>query len=217
MVATLGHRSAGRQDPGSGWEGVGAPGIGPALGGSASLPPPPLAFTRETSGLRRRSSGKTSRGRRRQALPGAAGTVPAGSPGPILLPRAAGQDGAAGGREGLRSRPLQELLLLPVRLDQLRGHQLHQLQALLDLHQDLKVLPAPHLRTERWTLCPGACGHRPAPAPQRGEAPLLSRGSPAPRGPGVPRPYFPLPGSRSGGVWWVGLLSAQTTPTASYP
>lgn len=45
------------------------------------------------------------------------------------------------------SRPLQELLLLPVGVHHLLGHQLHQLQALLDLHQDLKVLPAPHLST----------------------------------------------------------------------
>lgn len=43
------------------------------------------------------------------------------------------------------SLSLQELLLLPVGLYQLLGDQLHQLQAVLDLHQDVKVLPAPHL------------------------------------------------------------------------
>lgn len=54
------------------------------------------------------------------------------------------------GLEGLHSRPLQELLLLllPVRIHQLLWHQLHQLQALLDFHQDLKVLAAPYLSTD---------------------------------------------------------------------
>lgn len=57
--------------------------------------------------------------------------------------------GAGRGRGGAHSRPLQELLLLlPVRVHQLLRHQLHQLQALLHLHQDLEVLPAPHLSTD---------------------------------------------------------------------
>ena len=69
------------------------------------------------------------------------------------------QTGVGGRVEGLHSRPLQELLLLlPVGVHQLLGHQLHQLQALLDLHQDLKVLPAPHLSTDKRTLClPRTC------------------------------------------------------------
>lgn len=61
--------------------------------------------------------------------------------------------------------PLQELLLLlPVGVHQLLRDQLHQLQALLYLHQDLEVLPAPHLENgtspgltwppSSWTLFP---------------------------------------------------------------
>lgn len=102
----------------------------------------------------------------RQPLPGAVTTCHTESPEWPHLPQAARQDRAGPrGPEGLHSRPLQELLL-PVGVHQLLWHQLHQLQALLDLHQDLIVLPAPHLSTERWTLCPGACGRLPAQAPQ---------------------------------------------------
>lgn len=50
------------------------------------------------------------------------------------------------GRSGCHSLSLQQLLLLlPVRVNQLLRDQLHQLQALLYLHQDLEVLPASHL------------------------------------------------------------------------
>lgn len=50
------------------------------------------------------------------------------------------------GALGWHLLPLQELLLLlPVGVNQLLRDQLHQLQALLYLHQDLEVLPASHL------------------------------------------------------------------------
>lgn len=70
-------------------------------------------------------------------------------------------------RCGIHSRPLQELLLLllSVGVDQRLGYKFHQLEALLDFHQDLKVLPASHLGTERQDLCPGARETPPAPNP----------------------------------------------------
>lgn len=83
-------------------------------------------------------------------ISGAAGIFPAGCnwSHPSPLGSWGGGVKPQGGR-GRHSRPLQELLLLllPVGVDQLLRHQLHQLQTLLDLHQDLKVLPAPHLST----------------------------------------------------------------------
>lgn len=66
-------------------------------------------------------------------------------------------------RRRLHSRPLQQLLLLTVGLHRLLRHQLHQLQTLLDLHQDLKVLPAPDLSREA------------DPLPSRARAPPLPR------------------------------------------
>lgn len=50
------------------------------------------------------------------------------------------------GALGWHLLPLQKLLLLlPIGVNQLLRDQLHQLQALLYLHQDLEVLPASHL------------------------------------------------------------------------
>lgn len=45
-------------------------------------------------------------------------------------------------------RPLQELLLrlLPVGVEERLRHQLHQLQAVFDFHQQLKVIPSSNLR-----------------------------------------------------------------------
>lgn len=45
-------------------------------------------------------------------------------------------------------RPLQELLLrlLPVGVEERLRHQLHQLQAVFDFHQQLKVIPSTNLR-----------------------------------------------------------------------
>lgn len=84
------------------------------------------------------------------------------------------------------SRALQELLLLPVGLQHLLRHQLHQLQALLHLHQDLEVLPAPHL-------------HGGSPLPRPLSLGTLSPSSPLPQEGGrcplstQPRPPFPAP------------------------
>lgn len=47
------------------------------------------------------------------------------------------------------SRSLQELLLrlLPVGVEERLRHQLHQLQAVLNLHQQLKIIPSTNLHT----------------------------------------------------------------------
>lgn len=115
-----------------------------------------------------------------------------------------------GGAGGLHSRPLQELLLLllPVRVHQLLWHQLHQLQALLDLHQDLKVLSAPHLSTDRRTLCTGPWGA--SGEPQVATKHLLSRSSLVTSSPGAglghsEHPPLPYPwGSTHSGCWGGG-------------
>lgn len=107
------------------------------------------------------------------------------------------------------SRPLQELLLLlPVGVHHLLGHQLHQLQAFLDLQQDLKVLPAPHLST----------GGRPRPrgtgpsAPDPQREPQRTLGSQLR---GLPSTLRPLLSSFPGGAQ---VFPAHTTvPTPSCP
>lgn len=76
-------------------------------------------------------------------------------------------------RRGRHSRPLQELLLLPVGLHHLLRHQLHQLQTLLDLHQDLEVLPAPHLSREADPL-PSCVRASPLPRPLVGASGALN-------------------------------------------
>lgn len=159
---------------------------------------PFLASTQQTSRLRCCSSGSLPGG---GVLPSAAVFSLLGHPAPSFPTSdrwvRPGGMGLGAEVEGLHSRPLQELLLLlPVGVHQLLGHQLHQLQALLDLHQDLKVLPAPHLSTDKRTLClPRTRRHCLAPEPPH----LLAQGSassfsglPSPCSHGVPWSCSPL-------------------------
>lgn len=91
------------------------------------------------------------------------------------------------------SLPLQELLLLlPVGVNQLLRDQLHQLQALLYLHQDLEVLPASHLQegaSPGIRLVPVPSGHLP-------HGPLFP-----PNHISVPRGYSGLPRTRVHGCF----------------
>lgn len=128
---------------------------------------------------------------------------------PVLEATARGGGGrGAGGSlalppgRGLHSRPLQQLLLLPIGLHHLLRHQLHQLQTLLDLHQDLKVLPAPHLSREADPLPSCVRASSPPQTPSgslRGPWTCSFEGSPTPHMLEVCAPSF-LPGSRQEGL-----------------
>lgn len=181
---------------------------------------PFLAPTQQTSRLRCCSSGRLPGG---GVLPGAAVFSLLGHPAPSFPTSdrwvRPGRLGLGAGVEGLHSRPLQELLLLllPIGVHQLLGHQLHQLQALLDLHQDLKVLPAPHLSTDKRTLClPRTCRQRLAtdPSPhllaQGSASPFSGLSSPYSQG-GSPGPAL-LSRSRSERSWWAGSCPCKPHP-----